>query len=99
MSDDILSAEVEIGESLKRFLQTDEGRYLDGLSKQDVEEAKDALLDLDPYAYDSLTALQNEIAKIQRDARIARSIVSYISRAIQAGEQALSVLTGENEED
>lgn len=93
-----LKAEKELGEEIAKFLQTDIGKYLDGCTSQDIESAKDDLLELDPHKYTSLTELQNAMAGIQKRARTAESLRQYLSEAILNGNQAEHQLEHEGED-
>lgn len=89
-------AEIELGLEVIKFLETDIGKYLEGCSRQDVEDAKGALLAIDPYAYTELQKLQNAIAEIQRKALIAESLRAYLSEAILNARQAAEPLEPED---
>jgi len=91
--DELTIAEVEVGEAIRSFRNSDTGKYLKGVCDQDVEEAKEKLLELDPYAYSSLVDLQRSIAHIQRKALIANELQRYMEGAIQTSEAALNALT------
>jgi hypothetical protein len=95
--DPTIIAEHDIGEKAKEFVVSDLGRFIDGRSKQDFEEAKLSLLKLDPFKFDTLQSLQNEIASIQHTAKVAEGLILYIAEAIQRGEQALHKLSEEDE--
>ena len=47
-------ATFKLGEEAKVFVQSDLGKYFDGCSLQDMELAKEKLLELDPYSFTSL---------------------------------------------
>lgn len=91
----VLVAEAELGEQAKKFLVTKVGRYIDGCSKQDIDEAKDQLFELDPYKFDTLVELQNAIASIKAKAVSAMKLRGYISEAIVRGNQAVDLLSNE----
>ena len=81
-------ATFELGEEAKKFLQSDIGKYFDGCSLQDLELAKDKLLELNPYEYHTLIELQNKIASLQLDAKVAEKMRLYIAETIEKGRQA-----------
>lgn len=87
----------EIGDQAKAFLQTPLGIHLDNLTNEEIEEAKEKLLSLDPYKFTDLANLQSEIAGIQRDATIARYLRGYLAAAIENGNQATHQLHQEDE--
>lgn len=88
-------AQIEIGEEARRFLATELGKYIDGCTEQDIENAKDELLELDPYVSKTLKELQNAISQIQQKAINAASLRGYIAEAIINGDQAIHQLQGE----
>jgi len=87
MTDELL-ADFELGEEAKRFLNTELGKYIDGCSQQDVDNAKDLLLELDSYSFTDLQSLQNAINAIQNKAKTAQDIRIYIAEAITNGQMA-----------
>ena len=89
---DILKAEEKLGQKAEAFLRTDIGRLISGKAEQDLEQAKEDLLNLDPYAY-SHPELQNHISKLQLNARVAQRVKDYIDEAIISGRQASQQLT------
>lgn len=84
-----------LGEAAKVFIQSDLGKYIDGISLQDIEEARDALMELDPYKFTELVALQNELSSIQRNARVAQKMREYLAETVERGKQAEHQLTHE----
>lgn len=94
-----LIATAQIGEEAKRFLQTNVGRYLDESSKQDIEEAKNKLLELDPYAYKTIVDLQNAIMAIKQEAIYAMKLRGYLHEIIVRGNQATDLLHGDESEN
>ena len=81
-----------LGEDAKRFMVSDLGKEFDKISQADIEIAKRAMVELDPYKFTTLPELQNAIAVIQRQAEIATAIRSYVAEAIEIGNQAEHVL-------
>lgn len=81
-------ATFKLGEAAKVFIQSDLGKYLDGCSLQDLEQAKDDLLDLDPYAFISLVDLQNKIVLLQLNAKIAQKMRVYLAEIVERGRQS-----------
>lgn len=92
-------AEHELGEKAKEFLGTELGKYINGCSLQDIDEAKDRLLEINPYDYKTLEELQNAIVSIQKGAKVAEGVRLYIAEAIQRGEQALHKLSEEESDN
>lgn len=85
----------EIGDKARAFIQSPLGQYLDSLTIEEIEEAKEKLLNLDPYKFTELSKLQSEIAGIQRDATVARYLRGYLAAAIENGNQATHQLSEE----
>lgn len=90
-----LKAQAEMGEQARKFLTTPVGKLLIGSADQDLEEAKDKLLELDPYRYTSLVDLQNAIQAIKAEAICALKLKGYIGEAIIVGDQATHTLSSE----
>lgn len=93
-----LRAEHQLGIELTKFIETDVGKYLDGCSQQDVEAAKDELLEIDPYKFTTLRALQNKICDIQHKAKVAMSLRQYLYDAIINAQQAEHQLNHEGQD-
>lgn len=93
-----LEASEELGKVLKAFLLTDAGKYIDGCSGQDIDNAKEELFDLDPYEFNTLAELQNKLWSIKRKGLIAQSLRSYIAEAIVNGNQATHQLENEGQD-
>lgn len=77
-----------IGVEAKKFEESEIGRYLKGVADQDENEAKDALLALNVWQFQTLSELQNAIASIQQKARLHGIVRQYLFEAISNGEQA-----------
>lgn len=93
-----LEAEEIIGKDMKSFLVSPSGKYIDGCTQQDIDLAKDELLELDPYKSTTLQELQNKVIAIQTKARIAIALRSYIAEAIVKGNQATHQLNQEGQD-
>ncbi len=97
MSDelDAVAAEVVLGIDVEKFLETDVGRYIMGASEAEGQDAAEAILDIDPYEYETLASLQSCIAKLQQNVHIARKVHGYLSDAIIRASQAEEILQNE----
>lgn len=93
---DVLKAQEKLGQDVVAFIQSDIGRYLDGTLKQDEDQAKSELLELDPLKFTTLVDLQNAIVQIQLKVKIAQSIHDKLEEAINTGRDATHQL--ENQE-
>ena len=83
-----LFARARLSESVLDFLRSDVGRYLHGRAKLELEEAKDQLLDCNPFSFWG----RRKMRKIQMRAEVARSFMRYVSDAITDGEIAYQEL-------
>lgn len=78
----------KLGEAAKQLVESELGKYLDGMSLQDIDAAKEELVDLNPYEFKSLNELQNKISELQFRAKVALTFRSYIAETIERGRQA-----------
>ena len=85
---DITEAQIKLGLQAEAFEQSDIGRLILGQAEQDIQEAKDKLLGIDPYKFSTLSDLQNAISSLQSDAKTAQRIKDYIDETIINGHQA-----------
>lgn len=89
MSNDIgknpLLQQIDLGFQAEAFLQSDLGRYLVQRAEGQVEEAVEALKQVDPEDFKSVRGLQNMI-------HVAESIQYWLADAIQAGMNAQAEL-------
>lgn len=95
---ELLQAAEELGKDIKAFLDTPVGKYIDGCTQQDIENAKNELIDLDPYAESTLAELQNRISKIQLRAKTAMYLRDYLAEAIVNANQAIHQLENEGQD-
>lgn len=77
-----------LGLEAEKLIASDLGKYLDGVYLQDLEEAKEAFLELNPFQYTTLELLQNAIAELQAQVKIAQKVRTYLSETIINGRQA-----------
>jgi hypothetical protein len=94
---DELAAQIAVGDEAKKFKDSDIGRYLSAVAKQDEDNAKDALLALNVWSFTSLIELQNAISALKERVMSFRMIEQYLHEAISEGEAADHQLN--NEED
>lgn len=85
----------KLGYEAEKLVKSDLGKYLDGVYQQDLNEAKLALLEIDPFSYKTLTDLQNQIAALQFNVKLAQKLQSYLSDTIINGRQATHQLENE----
>ena len=90
-------ADYKLGKEAELFIQSDLGKYIDGCSLQDLDAAKESLLELDPYEFKDLTGLQNKIISLQLQAKVAQKLRDYLAETVERGRQAEHQL--ETEED
>ena len=89
--------EAQLGEDAKSFLETDLGRLFTTRADSDEQGAIQALVQLDPFEYETLADLQNAIASAQRDMEIGQRIAQYLRDAIVNGELAWQQLEANEE--
>jgi hypothetical protein len=78
-------AEAELGEAARAFVQSDLGKCVIGMARQDAEAALAKLSTVDPN--DSL-----KIVELQREAAFGNRFEQYLSELIHRGDNALAVL-------
>lgn len=78
-------AEVEIGEAARKFVESDLGKCVIGMARQDAEEARNKLALVDPN--DKL-----KIVELQREAAFGNRFEQYLAELISRGDNALDVL-------
>lgn len=88
---DELIAEAELGEQAKAFLEGELGQVLLGFARQEVEEARFALEDVD--ASDS-----REIMKLQMQAKFGRCFEQWLKELVIRGEEAKGAFRDESSE-
>jgi hypothetical protein len=86
---DEVVAEALIGDEAKKFVESDLGRCVLGMAKQDLDEAKEKLID---------ATEEKEQEELRLKAMLARRFPDYLSELITRGEQALEVWKHESQE-
>lgn len=87
-------AQAQLAEQTRAFLLSPVGRYLHGRAKQELEELKEKLLELDPYDPEG----RKEMAQLQRDAYGARNFIRWCTELINEGDAAAAQLETYREE-
>lgn len=85
---DILKATEKLGKEAEILIQSELGRYLNGAFLQDIERAKEDLLNIDPYSFKSLQEIQVAISELQHKANLAISMQNYLAEIVTNGQQA-----------
>lgn len=85
-----LIAHAEIGLQGQAFLQSDLGRTVIGMAKQQREASEKALVFVDPDDKKAITALQN-------NAKLALYFEQWLEELISKGENAMEVFKNEQE--
>lgn len=92
MSDlDHLIAEAELGEAARSFLESELGKCLIGMARQDSLEALDQLRRIDP-------SKTQEIRELQNRADLGDRFEAYIKELIHRGNQALEIFIHESKD-
>ena len=81
---DELIAEAELGDEAKRFLESDLGKALIGMARQQVQHAQISLGEIDPTDTKAIVALQNEI-------KLGLRFESWIRELLQNGNNAMHI--------
>jgi fumarate hydratase class II len=79
---DELVAAAELGDEAKRFLESDLGRCILGIAKQEAELANDKYKAVDPEDAKAIRAIQNEVWR-------AESFEQWLLELFSRGENAL----------
>lgn len=77
-----LTAEVEIGEEAKRFLESDLGRCITGIVEQRIADAHAQLEEINPEDTSGVLRLQESI-------KLSRDFTQWLNQLVADGEQAL----------
>ena len=85
---DELSAEAEIGDAAKVFMESELGRMLLGMAEQEGEVARLALETVDPDNKKEITRLQNQAA-------LGRMFKVWLEELIDRGNVALEIYRNE----
>jgi hypothetical protein len=79
---DGLSAEIEVGEEAKRFLESDLGRCIVGIVDQRITDAHTQLEEINPEDTTGVLRLQESI-------KLSRDFTQWLNQLVTDGEQAL----------
>ena len=83
--------EARLGIEVTSFVNSEVGRFLHGRAKLDVDEARDAILELDPYDAED----RKEISKLRLKAASGHAFLRWCVEAINNGRAAEQQLTEE----
>lgn len=86
-------ATAQLGEQVRDFLGGPTGRYLHGRAKQQYEECKELAIGCNPHSLFG----RRKLARLQKDAEIARLFMSWCADAITEGEYSYSALQEYND--
>lgn len=89
MSDALIAA-AEIGEEARLFLESDLGKYIIGVSRQEAQLALEKLAEIDPSQVEEVRKTQNEV-------RIAKMFEQWLVEALHDGEQAMLIFKQQKE--
>ena len=82
--DDELIAEAELGEEARSFLESDLGKCILGMAKQEVALAQEALETVSPLDSES-------IMELQQRAKLYRNFEQWLNELLDKGQTALEV--------
>jgi hypothetical protein len=80
--------EAKLGEHIRDFLVTVQGRYMHGRAKADVENVKNALMELDPTKPEDLL----EWKRLKLKAGAAKNFIEWCADAIINGDAAYHMI-------
>lgn len=82
--DDILIAEAEIGEEARKFIESDLGRCILGIAKQEAQEALEKLAETLPTDIEGIMELQGAV-------KMCRAFEQWLIELISKGENAVEI--------
>lgn len=85
-------AKAQLGEQIREFLVSPAGRYLHGRAKQQLQGCQEEALSCNPNSFFG----RRKLSRIQRDAEVARSFMSWCADAITEGEYSYRKLQENN---
>ena len=88
--DDVLIAEAELGEESRKFMESDLGKVLLGLARQETGLAQIALETVDPNEKSKIVQLQNQ-------AWLGRKFEEWLLDLVDKGESAMNVFRQQQE--
>ena len=89
MNEELIAA-AELGEQAKKFLESDLGQCLIGISKQEIELAREKLDSVDPED-------AKKIRDIQNDIKVAKYFEQWLVELLSKGENALQIFIQQRE--
>lgn len=87
--------EVRLGDRVREFIQTDVGQYLLGRAQIEMDEAKAAMVRINPF----WPRAKSRLAALQQEYRTAENFARWLNDALQNGELALEQIRTLQEED
>lgn len=90
MNDELMASAL-IGDEAKKFLESDLGKVIIGIADQEVDLAKEKLLDVDP---DDIKAVR----KLQHQAEFGIAFKSWLYNLLNEGEQAMAAFKQQEQE-
>lgn len=88
---DELIASAEIGDQARKFLESDLGKCVLGMARQQIEEAWLDLENVDPTQTEKIRALQNK-------AQLGRQFEQWLKELLQEGENAMNIYQSRKDE-
>lgn len=87
--------EVRLGDRVREFIQTDVGQYLLGRAQIEMDEAKAAMVRINPF----WPRAKSRLAALQQEYRTAENFARWLNDALQNGDLALEQIRTLQEED
>ena len=88
---DELIASAEIGDQARKFLESDLGKCVLGMARQQIEGAWLDLENVDPTQTEKIRALQNK-------AQLGRQFEQWLKELLQEGENAMNIYQSRKDE-
>lgn len=87
--------EVRLGERVQEFVQSDVGQYLLGRAQIEMDEAKAAMVRINPF----WPRAKTKLAQLQQEYRTAENFARWLNEALQNGDVALEQIRAIQEDD
>ena len=85
-----LIAAAELGEEARQFIESDLGKCVLGIAKQQIDAAQADLETVDPVDVEKIRALQNQ-------AKLGRQFEQWLVELLQDGQNAMQIYKSEKE--
>ena len=91
MIDELMRAQIQLGDEADSFFKSDLGKYVLGVAEQELQEALMGLRHVDPHDVAKIIALQNKAA-------VAEAVPAWLNGLIVESRQTQEMLEAYEEE-